>query len=326
MARLINRPRTTRTLVAIALAASALTGSVKASPPASYDQIVVFGTSLSDSGNAFALRGGVNTPPDYSVDPFLVPDRPYARGGHHFTNGSTWIELLARTKGLSASVNPAFRRSDPTASNYAVGGARAYDDGVNLNLRQQVEAFLRDSGGVASPDALYVIEMGGNDVRDALAAFAGGENGAVIIAQSLSSIAGAVRVLHAAGARRFLIWNAPNVALTPAIRGLDHRLPGAAAFALVLTQGFNGGLDSATAPLESLPGIQIKRLDAFRLLNDIVADPSRFALTNVTDACISTTAPFVCGRPDDFLFWDGVHPTRAVHALIAREATFVLSK
>ena len=31
---------------------------------APYSAIVVFGTSLSDSGNAFALRGGANTPPD----------------------------------------------------------------------------------------------------------------------------------------------------------------------------------------------------------------------------------------------------------------------
>ena len=31
---------------------------------APYSAIVVFGTSLSGSGNAFALRGGANTPPD----------------------------------------------------------------------------------------------------------------------------------------------------------------------------------------------------------------------------------------------------------------------
>ena len=56
--------------------------------------IVVFGTSLSDSGNAFALRGA-NTPPDYLVNPLLIPDAPYARGGPHFTNGATWVEQLA---------------------------------------------------------------------------------------------------------------------------------------------------------------------------------------------------------------------------------------
>ena len=39
----------------------------------SYSGIVVFGTSLSDSGNAFALRGGANTPPDYLLNPLLAP-------------------------------------------------------------------------------------------------------------------------------------------------------------------------------------------------------------------------------------------------------------
>jgi phospholipase/lecithinase/hemolysin len=325
MRRATQRTRTSLTLwFSIGFVAWTGAASVQAAPQVAYDQIVVFGTSLSDPGNAFALVGGNNTPPDFSVNPFLVPDRPYAKGGHHFTNGSTWVELFAR-EGLGWSVKPAFKGSNPGATNYAVGAARAYDDGVNVNLPAQVEAFLQDSSGVASSDALYVIEMGGNDVRDALATFAAGGNGGIIIQQALSSIAGAVQVLYGAGARRFLIWSAPNVAVTPAIRLLDGLSPGAAAFALQLTQGFNTALNGVVSQL-GLPDIQIKRLDAFRRVNDIVADPARFRLTNVTDACITTTAaPFVCDRPDDFLFWDGVHPTRAVHAIIAREATLVLT-
>src|SRR5512138_140133 len=66
--------------------------------------IVVFGDSLSDPGNAFTLLGTTNTPPDYSVDPFLVPDRPYARGGQHFSNGATWIEQFGASVGLAGSV------------------------------------------------------------------------------------------------------------------------------------------------------------------------------------------------------------------------------
>ena len=54
-----------------------------------YSSLVVFGTSLSDSGNAFALRGGTNTPPDYNLNPLLIPSAPYMRGGHHFSNGPT---------------------------------------------------------------------------------------------------------------------------------------------------------------------------------------------------------------------------------------------
>jgi len=126
---------------------------------APYSAIVVFGTSLSDSGNAFALRGGANTPPDYLVNPLLIPDAPFARGGHHFTNGGTWVEQLARSLGLAGSVRPAYASGSLKATNYAVGAARAYDDGKNINLSDQVQKFLEDYGGAAPSDALYVSEM-----------------------------------------------------------------------------------------------------------------------------------------------------------------------
>src|SRR5258706_2618747 len=125
--------------------------------------IVVFGDSLSDPGNAFALVGGTNTPPDYSVDFFLVPDQPYARGGHHFTNGATWIEQLAQSEGLAANAKPAFRGSSAGATNYAIGGARARDDGREINLSHQRGRFLQDFGGAAPAGALYFVEIGGKE-------------------------------------------------------------------------------------------------------------------------------------------------------------------
>jgi phospholipase/lecithinase/hemolysin len=319
------QPRRIGTLLIGALLALAVAAPIHAEPQPVFDRIVVFGTSLSDPGNAFAMVGGTNVPPDYSVNPFLVPDRPYVRGGHHFTNGSTWIEQFAQQRGLTGSVNAAYRASAPGATNYAVGAARAYDDWLNVNLTAQVDAYLIDAGGVASENALFVIEMGGNDVRDALVTFAAGGNGSLILQSAVASVAVNVGRLHAAGARQFLIWNAPNVALTPAIRGLDLVSPGAAALATLLTTGFNAGLSAAVAHLSLLPAIQISWLDAYGLLNDIVAAPSAFGLANVTDACITPAiAPFVCQQPNDFLFWDGIHPTSAAHAIIAREASSAL--
>jgi phospholipase/lecithinase/hemolysin len=129
-------------LVGIAILVVIPTAPVRTSARAPFDSIVAFGTSLSDSGNAFALRGGTNTPPDYWLDPLLVPQVPYARGGHHFSNGATWVELSARSIGLAGDARPAFA-PDSDGTNYAVAAPRACEDGLNFNLSAQVEAYLR---------------------------------------------------------------------------------------------------------------------------------------------------------------------------------------
>ena len=317
------RFRTQSFLLAAAVMATAV-ATVPTAAQGSFGRIVVFGTSLSDSGNAFALRGGTSTPPDYQLDPLLVPGAPYALGGLHFSDGTTWVEQFARSRGLAGSVKPALRADDPNATNYAVGGARARDDGQNFNLSQQVNAFLQQFGGVAPSDALYVVEMGGNDIRDAIVAYGGGGAGG-ILTDANTAILRNIAALHQAGARNFLVWRAPNVGLTPALRRLDQLNPGAAYLATSLSQGFNAGLDGVVAHLSGLEGISIRRLDSYALTTTIVANRDAFGLANVTAACVTPdVAPFKCANPDEFLFWDGIHPTTAAHGVIAQAAASVL--
>ena len=295
-------------------------------------RIVVFGTSLSDPGNAFALRGGTNTPPDYSVDPFLVPDAPYMRGGHHFSNGATWIEQYARPLGLAGNVRPALA-STGAASNYAVGGARAREDGLNFNLPAQVGTFLRDVGHKAPADALYVVEMGANDLRDAFVAYVTPGRGPAaaggVIADALNAISQNIVDLYYAGARKFLVWNAPNLGLTPAFRALDTVSPGAMFLATSLSAGFNVGLETQVLPglAAALPGIELTRMDVFSKMGEVVARPAAFGLSNATSACITpSVAPFHCDNVDAFLFWDGIHPTAAGHAILAQLAAKTLGR
>ena len=288
-----------------------------------YSDIVVFGTSLSDSGNAFVLLGDQATPPDFGLSPLLVPSAPYARGGHHLTNGPTWIEQFARSSGLAHSALPALRSADPGANNFAVGAARAYDDGVNYNLTLQVDAYLLRSGGSASAQTLYVIEMGTNDIRDAIAIYAAGGNGAPILSQAVASIAANIQRLYTAGAREFLVCLSPNAALSPAVRALG---PAAGVLATQVTLAFNSALAQTVALLRlTLPGTTFATLDAYTLLNAVVAAPASFGLTNVVAPCLTPNLPpFKCSRPDEYLFWDGIHPTRAGHGILAREAANVL--
>ena len=293
-----------------------------ASAQSRFSGIVVFGTSLSDPGNAFVLVGDASVPPNFMLNPLLIPSAPYARGGHHFSNGATWVEQFGRSIGLGGSVGAALATTDPAVTNFAVGAARAWDDGINFNLTRQVELFLQRSGGVASPQALYAIEMGGNDIRDAFQVYAGGGDGGPILRAALASIAGNIQRLYSAGAREFLVWVAPNVALTPAIRSLG---PAAGGLATAVTQAFNGGLDYALGLLHGLPGISFARLDAYQIQNAIVAEPTAFDLTTVDKACVTPDIPpFTCQDVNEFLFWDGIHPTKAGHAILARETAKVL--
>src|SRR4051795_2458754 len=109
------------TSLAVVSLLAVVTATVHTTGRAPFDRIVAFGASLSDPGNAFALRGGTNTPPDYLLDPLLVPSAPYARGGHHFSNGATWVEQLGQSLALAGSVRPAFDSASAHATNYAVG-------------------------------------------------------------------------------------------------------------------------------------------------------------------------------------------------------------
>jgi outer membrane lipase/esterase len=169
-----------------------------------------------------------------------------------------------------------------------------------------------------------VVEFGGNDLYDALVAFPSGGHGP-IIAEALTAIGNNIGALYAAGGRKFLVWNAPNIGLTPAVRTLDKFTPGAVFLAGSLTDAFNTNLDALLGYLSVvLPGIEIKQLDVHKKFQDLVDSPAAFGLTVVDTACIMPNMPpFECQTPDEYLFWDGFHPTKAVHAIIAQEAALV---
>ena len=283
---------------------------------------VVFGDSLSDSGNAFALSGEQSVPPYETLDVFLVPSAAYAKGGHHLSNGATWIEQLGTMLKVNRSVGPAWRVPG-TFSNYAVGSARARDDGININLTDQVMAFSAraDSATVLS-EGLVVIWIGGNDVRDATVA----ADPAIILA-AITAIGKNIATLDQQGARDFFVVNSPDIGLIPSIRLADVFYPGLAAGATAASIGFNTALDALLSSLQvQLPGIQFSQLNAFQILRDAVADPQSFGLTNAVDACVSPgIPPFACNKPGHYLFWDGVHPTRAGHAIFAGKALDVLT-
>jgi outer membrane lipase/esterase len=71
--------------------------------------------------------------------------------------------------------------------------------------------------------------------------------------------------------------------------------------------------------------VHIIPFDANALVTAIVAAPQLYGLTNVIEACVMPNEPpFTCQNPDEYMFWDGVHPTTAGHALIAQAVAQLL--
>jgi len=300
--------------------------------PSAIDRVVVFGASLSDSGNSFiwlsdpanqACGVPLNVPPYDALDALKVPDGPYAMGGRHFTNGATWAEGLARTLALAGNARPAFAGRGAQATNFAVGGARAVAGyPCRFNLPAQVSTYLTDFPQT-SASTLVAIEIGGNDVRDALVAAAGGQDPAPYIQNALASLGNSVGTLYAYGARRFLWLNVPDLGKLPAVRQLG---PAAVAGGNFLAVQYNDNLVLLCQQLmQLLPGSDIRIVDIYAKLNQVVADPRAYGLVNATDACVTPNQPpFQCAQPDTYVFWDGIHPTKAVHEIVAQQAAGVL--
>ena len=293
-----------------------LAGTALAEPGA--PRVFIFGDSLSDAGNIHALTGETAKAP-YAP----IPSAPYAIGGHHFSNGRTWAEKLAQSLNDTNGGKPS-REKPGQYGNYAHGGARARVIAGSFvpSSSQQVDQFLADFHG-APPDALYVIQFGGNDLRDALVAGATNPSAVdQILTAAIGELMVSINRLYAGGARRFLVASVPSIEHAPVVR-----LSGASSIAAFLVGVFNGHLEGMLQWQELvLPEIDIRRLDMADFVNDVVADPAAFGISNVLAPCLSflVEADAKCSDPDQYLFWDGLHPTKVVHAALANRALIVL--
>ena len=298
-----------------------------------FERVFIFGDSLSDAGNLFLLTGQVSTAPYLPV-----PAAPYDIGGHHFSNGKTWAERFAREiekkkgrkkkKGSKGSKGQdggkASLKKPGKYGNYAFGGARARSNsGIGgPDNATQVAMYMGDFGAARS-DALYVIQFGGNDLRDALVAAEADPNAAVAIIQAaVEELAISIQTLYFSGARNFFVANAPNLAHAPAVK-----LAGISGVAGFFTGIYNGGLEGGLQQLElALPEVVIHRLDMAGFTDDVVANPGQYRLSITDTPCLSffVTTGAVCDEPREYLFWDGLHPTTAAHKQLAKFAVAAL--
>jgi len=284
-----------------------------------FDQLYVFGDSLSDTGNVHDKTFG------------LFPQSPpYYQG--RFSNGPIWVEELGNKLGLTPTrYTQEFPGNSPSEGvNFAFGGATTGSNNVvNLpllplpGLQTEIGYFkngLATSGKSANPDALYVVWAGGNDYL---------LGGATNPTQPVVNLATALTSLFNLGARNFLVPNLPDLGNTPVglSRGSD-----VSNGLNQLSVGHNAGLAQTVNNLsQSLAGINLISVDVNSLFDSAIANPSQYGFTNVTQPCLTNfqnPVDFiynVCDRPNEYLFWDEFHPTTAGHKLVAETAYLALN-
>lgn len=248
--------------------------------------LVVFGDSLSDTGNFASLFGGLFPPP------------PYFEG--RFSNGPLWVERFADRLQVEISTNAAW----------------AGDDSNDL-VNRRLPGYL-NANPVADADALHVIYIGGNDLSDnALGVMAVPG----IRTQIANRIAGNVREtiidLHATGAQRFLLMNMSDIGATPeadfiADASGNAGVPEGLRLASIET---NDRLRDEAQSLRAMLEIDLFEFDTFGLFEDLIDNPEQFGFTD-TDRNVLQPDVTLIGDPDEFVFWDNLHPTGRAHELL----------
>ena len=324
---------------------------------AAVSEVIVFGDSLSDTGNVYTAAAQTFPPsPPYGGLPGIhdqVPGLEIAPG--RFTDGLNWVEYLADNLGVT---RPAPRGINPLpgGTNYAWGGATTGltaatytttlgpipPDGTVTGgqpVGAQIGTYLTDrlAGTVAAPseETLFVYWAGSNDFLLDNERFP---------ARTAARVALGLETLIAAGAKQILVPNAPSLESTPAIgdaipsffvaddisNNLDRRV-----------NRFNNLLDRTLAQIATRhPNVSIYDVDVNGLLDSVITDPATFGLSNVTVPVVNETELFINMNPNPYptvtsptgfinvpppvifesLFWDGVHPTTVAHGIFAGAA------
>ena len=301
-------------MIRILLLVAALFASAPQPVAAGFSSLFVFGDSLSDNGNAFALSGGI-----------WPPSPPYAQ---QFSNGPVAAERLADRLGVPLAP------SVFGGTNFAVGGATtglanfnfevqlpfalppALD---NTGLLAQVGGFLASAVPFSPADSLFMVWAAPNDFFLALAQ---GTSLEAAAGAAVVNLATAVGALAGVGATQFLVPNMANLAETPF--GLSLTPTDRLAIA-ALSLGFNDALMQAMAQVRAaiepvMPDFNLIEFDTAAFQREVIGNPAAFGFSNVTAPCFDPANPRdltnVLGGCEGFLFFDTVHPTAAAHLLL----------
>jgi len=257
------------------------------------NKIVAFGDSLSDTQNI------------YNATQWTVPNSSSWFLGH-FSNGYNWVEYLASDLQLP-SYNWAIGDAGVTTSNVVIPG-----------VIQQVQSFtqyMQNALNYQPQNTLFTMLIGSNDLI-----------GGSTVAQVIAGETQALQNLIQAGAKNILLLNLPDISKAP-LYTIKSGGPAIAAEVVDLNAQLNTLASSLRAQYGSSLHIQV--FDTYTLFNTVLNNPGQYQVSNTTESCLNINTDSAtnfltaqtprpeCTNPDNFVFWDILHPTTHTHKVLA---------
>jgi len=270
------------------------------------ERVVVFGDSLSDTGNAFNNSLGT------------IPNKKSWYHGR-FTNGQVWHEYLAKIL------------HTPVYS-MAVGGAATSDAVLVIpGLDSQIAAFRNVTQGDYTyqiENTLFTIFLGNNDIikYDIF----GSDN---LPENMLAKIHAGLQELTDIGAKHIVIMNLPDLSKVPVVKnkGIVSRVE-------KNVRIYNDGLTYLAEEFKR-QGVDVKVFDTEKSSSDIFNNIHQYGIVNADTSCLSllfndspdlflphSLKPFCALSQARYFFWDSLHPTTQVHELLAKKVAVWLSQ
>ncbi len=225
----------------------------------------------------------------YNASGHTIPlSPPYYNG--RFSNGPLAVEYLANSL-HSPLTSFAWGGATTGIGDSGDGGTQTTLGSLGLpGMLLQVEDSLASVAPFAST-SLFVVWGGPDDF------ITGGT-----VAQGVADELEIVAALQGVGATHILVPGMPDLGLTPAYYGN----PSATAFSYAFDQALQANLPHG-----------VTYFDTFGFMHVVVSNPGAFGFTDVTDPCLVGLTP--CSNPNQYLFWDDLHPTTAADQLLAAQ-------
>ncbi len=278
------------------------TGLVMAAPFAVFSRtiapmfgdLVVFGDSLSDTGNS---KSNFNTP----------ESPPYWFG--RYSNGRNWVDNTHSWLSITTTAGDGPRNGN----NRAFGGASSGGGSsfvIIPNVGKQVDDWDANHN-FASNDAA-AIWAGGNDILNY------GETSAQTVIDNIEDNSDQ---LISAGARYLILFELPPLEKTPSAQEDNSASENQDMHELVVE--FNAKLSVLANDLAQSNGITVNVIPIWQVFEMTYWSGEHFAVTNVThpacdhDGALCDRNDPIASNADEYIFFDKIHPTLTTHSVIS---------